>query len=137
MLKNEKITQDWKMIHVNAIALLNDNFTNLSSSLLVYLISTLMEENEFEIGTFEEGRQKGACIVHLDPNNDKQIELRVKRSSTYELILTLYPDDEETIVFRHRLEKEEINMIPVTLRELLEKVKDLGEPVSFYTSQIA
>lgn len=136
MFKTEKINEEWGKINSYSVSYLYENFSRLSPILLIYLISSLMEENEFEIGTFEEGRQKGASLIYLSPDKDKQLELRIKRSSSYELLLSLFNMEEETLVFRHKLEPEEIETIPKALRERLEKVKDLGEPVSFYTSQI-
>jgi hypothetical protein len=136
MIKNEKIIQEWTNLNSYSASYLEENISRLAPALLIYLVTTLMEEDEFEIGTFEEGRQKGSSILYSAPDNDKQLELRVKKSSTYEFILSIFKTDEEPRVFRHKLEKEEIESIPKTLRDRLEKVKDLGEPVSFYTSQI-
>ncbi|MCE3228271.1 MAG: hypothetical protein K0S32_2822 [Bacteroidetes bacterium] len=136
MIKTEKIIYEWDQINSYVPSYLEENISKLSPSLLIYLITTLMEQEEFEIGTFEEGRQKGASIWYTGPDKDKHLELRVKKSSTYEFILSVIKQEEEPHLFRHRLEKEEIESIPKTLRDRLEKVKDLGEPVSFYSSQI-
>lgn len=137
MIKDQKIFDEWNKIDSYTVSFLNENFNRIASALLVYLISSVLEETEFEIGTFEDGRQKGASISYMSPNKNKQIELRVKRSSSYELLLYVYHSEEEISIFKNKLEEDEIKMIPQSLRDLLDKVKTIGQPVSFYTSQIA
>jgi len=136
MNTKEQLNKIWISINKNSLEYLNDSFHQIAPFLVEFLVQSKLEEDEFEVGTFEDGRQQGSLISFINPNSEKQLEIRYKKNSTYELLLFIYKDNGETFVYRYKITDEEISVIPTAIRLLMEKVKQLNEPLMFNNSLI-
>jgi len=130
----EKLNELWQQISLCSPVHLNENFEKITDALTEFLIDKLLDKEKFEIGTFEDGRQKGALLAYTDNEGQKSVEIRLKKKSRYELFLLVQDREGEFITYKHKLTPEEIEIIPKKLRDMLHTVRELDTPVTFYNN---
>jgi hypothetical protein len=81
--------------------------------LLELIIHKVRTQKIFEIVFFEYGKRKGSGISYPDCE-DKQLELRLYQSKTFELALTLVIDG-DPYFFSHKLTSDDISFLPEAL----------------------
>jgi hypothetical protein len=132
MTDKEKLAAFWNSINDNSISALRELFDKNTDALLEILIEKILDKEKFEIGLFEEGRQSGSTLTYKECQ--KEIELRLKKNSAYDLILTVEDMVGETWVFRNKLTNDELKLIPETIQSLMYKVREIGSPVTFFNT---
>ena len=136
MIDKLKLHEIWISIDANPVIFLNDpdghRDEKITYPLVEFLVNSILEKEKFEVGIFDDGKQKGAIIGYKEPDSQKRMEIRLKKNSSYELLLFVYDAEEKQFIYRNKLSKEEIELIPKELRDLMQKVRELDRPVSFY-----
>jgi hypothetical protein len=121
MTKSETLDEIWES--VNNSDDFKNNFENQAPKLVELLILSLLENLPINIGLFFDGNDDGASIAYDIYNTDKILELRLKRDLTFELFVALENDEEGCLDFyRYCLTDDEVNIIPLGLRNLMEEV---------------
>jgi hypothetical protein len=133
---NIKLHEYWNRLNYTLIGELQENYEKNVSAFIEILVSNLQDKETFEVGVFEDGRQKGSTIIYCETYSRKQLELRTKKTSVYELLLTLYDTEENEIVFKHKLSSAEIDLVPGEIKRLMETVKELNQPMTFYSNKL-
>jgi hypothetical protein len=121
----------WNSIDANSISTTKDLFEKNIDAFLQVLIDKILDKEKFEIGLFE-GRQSGSTLIYKESN--KQIELRLKKNSAYDLILTIEDIDGEIYVFKNKLSNGKIKLIPEHLQNLMYKVREIERPITFFNT---
>ncbi len=134
MTDKQKLETLWNSIDVNTTSAIKDLFEGNTGAFLELLIDTILYKEKFEIGLFEEGRQSGSNLIYKE--SQKEIELRLKKNSAYDLILTVEDVEGEIYVFRNKLLNDEIKLIPENIQDLMYKVREIERPMTFFNTLI-
>ncbi|MEQ1734129.1 MAG: hypothetical protein ABL940_10670 [Bacteroidia bacterium] len=131
-LKWEALREIWDSILPFESKYYADNFDNIAPKLLRFLITSLRDSENFEIGTYGEN----GAIVTFDQydNFDKQLNLIMFGDKHLELELYLYDDSDEEdknpekrIIYR--LSEEKIKFVPPALLAFMAEVKKKKKPM--------
>lgn len=134
MIDKEKLSKLWNSIDANSVASSKDLFERNVDAFIEFTIHKTLDQEKFEVGLFEEGRQSGSTLVYKDDSGQKEIELRFKKSSTYDLILTLKDSEGEIYVFRSKVGSDETKLIPEIIQNLMYKVREIEISMTFFNS---
>ena len=132
MTDKQKLETLWNSLDVNSISVIKELFEKNTDAFLEVLIDKILDKEKFEIGLFEEGRQSGSILTYKE--SQKEIELRLKKNSAYDLILTVEDVESETFVFRSKLSNDEIKLIPENIQNLMYKVREIELPLIFFNT---
>jgi hypothetical protein len=115
----EKFDLVWKSIGKDSIEYLDKHFEDITSGLVHFLISSLLENDEIEIGIFTEENQKGAIVSYDIYNTDKQLNLKAITDLTFEIELFLSDNDDNEKIYKHILSQDQVKIIPEVLKNLM------------------
>lgn len=132
MTDKQKLADLWNSIDFHSISTIKDLFEKNKDVFLEVLIDKILDKEKFEIGLFEEGRQSGSTLTYKE--SQKEIELRLKKNSSYDLIFTFEDAESEIYGFRNKLTNDEIKLIPENIQSLMYKVKEIERPMTFFNT---
>lgn len=132
MTDKQKLESLWNSIDLKSLLTVKEIFEYNTDSLLDFLIDKTLDKEKFEIGLFEEGKHSGSSLVYKE--SQKEIELRLKKNSTYDLILTVEDAEGEIHIFRSKLSNDELKLIPENLKNLMYKVREIERPMTFFNT---
>lgn len=115
----ETFDQVWNAIGKDSIEYLDRHFEDISSGLVHFLIFSLLEKDEIEIGTFTDEKQKGAIVTYDIYNTDKQLNLKANTDLTFEIELFLSDNDDNEKTYRHKLSQDQVKIIPEVLKKTM------------------
>jgi hypothetical protein len=124
MTEQAKIKFIWDNISYENPLLVQKYFEKHMHAFIEFIITKTLEKGVVEVGTYEEGWQKGSMIRFFENENDKKLELRSKRNNSYEILLSIKRADEKEQVVKHKLSAEEIKLIPQHFAELMQTTKE-------------
>lgn len=126
-IKREKLNWLWDSIGYDSIDYLNDNFKSIAPQLLEFLIISLLNEDELDIGIFSEKSQKGAIVSFDIYDSDKELNLKLLPKGIFELELMIYDSEGTLKTYKYTLDSLEIKMIPEGLINLMKEVLEERE----------
>lgn len=132
MTDKTKLGTLWNSVDVNSSNTAKKLFEMNADAFLEFLIDKTLEKEKFEIGYFEDGRQSGSTLTYRE--SQKEIELRLKKNSAYDLIFSVEDMEDEIHVFKNKLSDEEIKLIPEYLQNLMYKVREIELPMTFFNT---
>ena len=121
-IKREKLNHLWDSIGDNSIDYLNNSFKLIAPKLLEFLIVSLLNEDELDIGIFSEKSRSGAIVSYDIYNSDKQLSLKLLPKNVFKLELLIYDSDGILKTFNYKLDSIEIKMIPHGLINIMQEV---------------
>ena len=133
MTAKDNLLELWSLIDPKHITASKEIFDKNTDALLEFLITRILDKDRFEIGIFKDGRHRGSLLAYNEVYNQKEIELRLKKNLSYELVLILTNDNQEAI-FQHKLSQDEIKLIPEQFTRLMYNIKELERPMTFYNT---
>jgi hypothetical protein len=120
----------WDKIDHDSITHLNEHFSELAPYLIQFLVNSISEKERFEIYVYKDGWEKGSAVSYCEQH--KQLELRSKTNSTFHLVLTISGVPGQKFSFKHKLSMLEEASLPLRLKRLMDSIKELGRPMTFY-----
>ena len=108
---------------IGSVPIDNIGFKKIDSLLLEVLITSVLSEEEIDIGTFEHNNSQYGSIISYDIYNvDRQLNLKLDQSLNFELELIFYDSDDEEKSFICKLDEEMLKMIPEGLKNIMNDV---------------
>lgn len=127
-MEKESLDQIWDSIGYDSVDFLDREFESIAPKLLEFLIVSILDEEEVDIGIFSEGKQKGSTITYDFFVSDKNLSLRLLPSHNFELELMMYDSTGEERLYKKTLKSDEAVIIPERLKWMMKEV--LKERVS-------
>ncbi len=124
-MDREQLEEIWETVYYTED--MQSKIRDLAPGLIQFLIVSLLEDGDIEIGLFESRDYKGSVVAYDIYNTDKMLHLRYKQDTSFELYLSLENDDCEMEDFYHTLTDAEIKIIPEGLQNLMKQAWDKGE----------
>lgn len=115
MTEREQLNEVWDTVYYTDD--FNKRIRDLAPALIQFLMVSLLEQGDIEIGLFNAVKDAGSCVAYDIYNTDKVLELRYKQDTSFELYLALEDDEGDMQECHHTLTDKEIKIIPV--KELL------------------
>ncbi len=125
MTEREQLNEVWDTVYYTDD--FNKRIRDLAPALIQFLIVSLLEQGDIEIGLFNAGKDAGSCVAYDIYNLDKVLELRYKQDTSFELYLALEDDEGDMQYCHHTLTDKEIKIIPEGLQLLMRKAWDKNE----------
>lgn len=99
-----------------------------AAGLVEFLMTSLLMEDEIEIGLFSNPDGTHGSMVTYDVyNDDKVLSIRYKNDTSFELHIELENDEGELRAFDHALSEREVDVIPEGLQILMKKAFDTND----------
>ena len=105
----------------------NNFLENNNASITEFFIKKVLGKKKVDIGVFIYGECTGSSLSYRELK--KEITLRLKKRSVYEIVLTLVNRENELHAFCYNLGAKDIKMIPENIRSMMSKVKESGQPL--------
>ena len=134
MINREELNEIWNSLHYTEN--IDSEIESIAPGLTELLVSSLIQNGDFEVGLFDDKDYSGSCIAFDIYNSDKILSLRYKQDDTYELHLALENGNFEMVDFYHLLKENEINIIPEGLRDLMKQVCVTGEAMTYQKNNV-
>lgn len=125
MTEREQLNEVWDTVYYTDD--FNKRIRDLAPALIQFLMVSLLEQGDIEIGLFNAGKDAGSCVAYDIYNTDKVLELRYKQDTSFELYLALEDDEGDMQKYHYTLTDKEIKIIPEGLQLLMRKAWDKNE----------
>ncbi|MES2512886.1 MAG: hypothetical protein V4580_02025 [Bacteroidota bacterium] len=119
MTEREQLDEVWETVYYTDE--LKKTIRDIAPALIEFLIVSLLEQGDIEVGLFHKGKDAGSCIAYDIYNMDKVLEVRYNQDTSFEMYLALEDDEGEMQYFYHALTDKEIKIIPEGLQMLMRK----------------
>lgn len=126
-MEREEMDDLWESVYYTPD--MKRRIKDMAAGLVEFLMTSLLQEEEINIGTFEDGNGSyGTSVCYDVYNTDKMLHVRYKNNTTFELFVALENDDEGCLEFyHHTLTDKEVAIIPEGLQILMKKAFDKGK----------
>lgn len=134
MTNREKLNEAWDSVYYT-----NDierRIKDLVPVLVEFLMESLLDQEEIEIGCFYRGKNRGSCVGFDIYNTDKILELHYKQDTSFEIHVAIADEDGDMRSFYSTLTEKHIGIIPEGLRILMKKAYDKDETLVFKPDRI-
>ncbi|MCD6019570.1 MAG: hypothetical protein K0S53_2691 [Bacteroidetes bacterium] len=128
-MNREQLDEVWDSVYYTDD--LSKRMRDIAPGLIEFLMSSLLEQEDFEIGLFHQGENAGSCVAYDTYSTDKILELRYKQDTSFELYLALEDDDYEMQDFYYTLSDKDTRIIPEGIQNLMKQAWDKGETRTF------
>ena len=118
-MNNNNFETFWNAIDKNSIDYLDENFNSIAIKLLEFLMHSILNDGQVDIGTFRDGDFEGAIVEYDIYTSDKNLKLKLHKDESFELELFLFDWDDKEKIYKYKLDDNEIKSIPEGLRNLM------------------
>jgi hypothetical protein len=127
MTQREKIERIWAAVETLAGSDRSKFFESNNASITEFFVKKVLAKKKVDIGVFIYGECTGSSVSYRELK--KEITLRLKKRSVYEIVLTLVNRENELHSFCYNLGAKDIKIIPENIRTMMSKVKTSGQPL--------
>lgn len=124
--KREQLNEIWDSLNESSIEYLDSEFNKIAPKLTEFLILSVLNDDEIDIGTFGDEKTEGACITYDVYNTDKMLSLKYGKNSNWGIELILYDWEGEEKKYFYPINGEEIKVIPEGLSIIMTEVAKKG-----------
>jgi hypothetical protein len=129
-MKNDKnLADQWKRLENLSLNYKKELFASKPGLMIDFFLEKMLGKENIEIGVFLYGNRTGSVVSYRELK--KEITLRLKKNSVFEMVMMLVNIEGELHTYIHKLSKKEIDLIPDNLKNIMFSVRELGRPVIF------
>lgn len=134
--KREFLNNIWDRIDESTIPYLDNEFDAIAPKLVEFLLMSILNEDEIDIGTYAQGDTEGSCITYDVFNTDKRLELQLSSSLVFELALSICDFEGDEKNYSYLLNDIDVKIIPPGLINMMSEVAKMKKGKKVFIKSI-